>query len=57
MVEQLMQKEDLDERVAQFSAVVGRLKHPTLIVEQMNRLQRFATQGQLDQLIDALLYA
>ncbi len=57
MVEQLMQKEDLDEWVAQFSAVVGRLKIPTLIVEQMSRLQRFATQGQLDQLIDALLYA
>lgn len=40
-----------------YDAIVNRFVRPALIHEQMSRLQRVAERGQLDQLIDALLYA
>jgi hypothetical protein len=40
-----------------YDAIVTRFAHPTSIQEQLVRLQWVAEHGQLEQLIDALLYA
>lgn len=52
-----MQSPDGDLWEEQYTAITNWLKNPTLIHEQMSRLQWFAERGQLHQLIDALLYA
>ncbi len=57
LVEQLMQSPDGDLWEEQYTAITNWLKKPTLIHEQMSRIQWFTERGQLNQLIDALLYA
>lgn len=56
LVEQLMQSPEWALWEEQYRAITNWLAKPTLIHEQMSRLQWFAERWQLHQLIDALLY-
>lgn len=57
LIDQLLSSPDIADRVSVYDALVKRFYRPTVIHEQMSRLQRVAERGQLNQLIDALLYA
>ncbi len=57
LIEQLLVSTDIDEWVEMYDAITGRCARPTLIHEQMQRLQWVAERWQLEQLLDALLYA
>jgi DNA polymerase III, delta subunit len=57
LVEQLMQSPDGDLWEEQYTAITNWFKKPTLVHEQLTRIQWFVERGQLHQLIDALLYA
>lgn len=57
LIEQLLSSPDIVERVDMYAALATWFARPTVIHEQMQRLQWVAERGQLEQLIDALLYA
>lgn len=57
LIETLLHSSESDERVDQFKALTTWFARPTMIHEQLVRLQRVAERWQLHQLIDALLYA
>jgi hypothetical protein len=57
LIDQLLASPDIAERIEVYDALVRRFAHPTTIQDQMSRLQWVAARGQVEQLIDALLYA
>jgi replication-associated recombination protein RarA len=57
LLDQLLASPDIAERIEVYDALVRRFAHPTTIQDQMSRLQWVAARGQVEQLIDALLYA
>ena len=57
LVDSLLASPDIEEWVQMYDAIVTRFARPTSIQEQLTRLQWVAEHGQLEQLIDALLYA
>ena len=57
LIDTLLASPDIDAWVQMYDAIVTRFARPTIIQEQMLRLQWVAEHGQLEQLIDALLYA
>lgn len=57
LIDSLLSSPDIDEWIEVYAMIVNWIASPTSIQEQMSRLQWVAERRQLEQLIDALLYA